>query len=1063
MSWRVTKSPLIAGIITLLISIAMWQFTLSVETETMRGGTFSQTETFAREAQTKFLSAEKNIALMIERFGRPGGFNDETWDFDSAQYLRGYPSSLAITWVDEDYIIRKIMSDLPSLDMVGTDARIIPGTEAYLEKVKAQDAVVTNDIFQIKGDGIVAGDSDLWTMIMYAPFYVGDTFKGFVGSTFNIGAYFSEIQKSFPNLHIRICANGGLIYTSHSEPFDTNHSQYWFKETTIGNTVFQVEATPTPEYDAAMSSTLPNVVLGFGLILTLLISWLVHNKSVIKGNDRLLRRQALALSQASDAMMIYDNDQKLVGMNAATTKLFGYSESEFSAMTVVDLVDSPSDLNRLKREWQASMDFNYTWRDTVSCRTKDGRLIQVSISETRLEDENGKPLGSISMSRDVTEEYEKNVRLQVSEKRFRRLFESNYHGIAIRERGKNGEVKLIEVNQAYLDMVGYSFEELQRFTGYELSATPEDAAISRRVIAQLKRDGFVDETDITYRRKDGSTLDISAMLWKILGEDGEHFQTISMLKDNTARKRAEDLLEEAQHIAKIGSWELDLATGLNAWSPEIYSLLDRDTSTAPDTFKKFSKHLHPDDRSRHEIERKKALAANTPFIHTSRIIMNDGSIKHFQFITHTELNTAGTPTRRSGTIQDVTQQKELEERLRHSENLQSLGQLTGGVAHDFNNILGIVSSTAHFIQMDRKDDSFIDQNMDRILRAVTRGAGLTDKLLSFSRKQRLDAKDIETKPFMSELGKILERTLGRNIRLDINVAPEAWAVHADENQLTNAILNLALNGRDAIGESGHLTIDIKNVFFAADDSLPNEDIEPGGYVAISVSDNGCGMPADVLEKAFEPFFTTKDVGKGSGLGLSMVHGFAEQSNGAATIHSELGVGTRVTLYLPGKQVVVAAHKPRSAPAVSVIQDKYTVLIVEDQPELRLVTDQIIRRLGYKTLLAGNAEEALAIANNAPDLDAAFLDVLLPGGANGTELAERLRTTHPDLKIMFTTGYAAQDVLDRLDNFDHSGVFRKPLEVSDLAETLITILNPADRIAQTGTDNVITLDTSRKRS
>ncbi len=603
-------------------------------------------------------------------------------------------------------------------------------------------------------------------------------------------------------------------------------------------------------------------------------------------------------------------------------------------------------------------------------------------------------------------------------------------------------------------MVGYSLAELQTHTGYELSASPEDEAASRAAIATLKQTGFCDDAEITYRRKDGSTININATMWKILDENGEHFQTISMLKDNTARKRAEDRLEEAQRIAQVGGWDLDLTTNAMTWSPEMYRLNDLAPSEKPYTYEKFCEHLHPDDRDDHERERKESTAAHTPFNRVSRMILRDGSVKHFQFITHTTFDTNNRPVRRSGTLQDVTQQKELEERLRHSEHLQSLGQLTGGVAHDFNNILGIVSSTAHFIQMDRKDDSFIDQNMDRILRAVTRGAGLTDKLLSFSRKQRLDAKDIETKPFITELGKILERTIGRNIRLDINVAPDAWAVHADENQLTNAILNLALNARDAISESGHLTIDIKNVLFTADDNLPNEDIEAGDYVAITVSDNGCGMPADVLDKAFEPFFTTKDVGKGSGLG--------EQSNGAATIRSELGVGTHVTLYLPGKQVEATARKIRSAPAVSSAQDKYTVLVVEDQPELRLVTDQIIRRLGYKTLLAGNAEDALAIANNTPGLDAAFLDVLLPGGANGTELAEQLRETHPDLKIIFTTGYAAQDVLDRLDNFEHSGVFRKPLEVSDLADTLITILNPADRIPRTGTGNVIPLDTARQR-
>ncbi len=306
--------------------------------------------------------------------------------------------------------------------MEGLDVRSLPGTEAYLQAVKKQGAVLTRDIFKIKRADFVPGGSDAWAMVMYAPFTIGEDFKGFVGSMFNMGAYFGEVQKAFPNLHIRVCANGALVYESHSESLDTTHPQYWFEETTIGNTAFQIEATPTPEYAATMSSNLSNVVLGFGLVLTLLISWLAHKNSVILHTDRLLKRQALALSQSSDGMMIFDNDRRLVGLNEATTKLFGYSEAEFLSMKTVELADSVIDREQISRERQASMDLDYTWRDVVPCRTKEGGLIHVSISETRLDDEHGKPMGTISMVRNVTNEVERNAKLRVSEKRFRRLF-----------------------------------------------------------------------------------------------------------------------------------------------------------------------------------------------------------------------------------------------------------------------------------------------------------------------------------------------------------------------------------------------------------------------------------------------------------------------------------------------------------------------------------------------------------------------------------------------------------------------------------------------------------------
>lgn len=1051
MHLRFTKSPLIAGSITLLLSYALWQYTLTIEANNLNGATAGQAEAFTREAEARFAIAAQDLSQMVERFDRTDGFTREIWDFDASQFLRAHPAALNVSWVDDQYILTWTATRNGEVGPVGLDVRSIPGTQVFLDRVRRENAVQSREIFKVE-------DSEIWAHPIYVPVTVNNAFNGFVGTLFNTGDFLQQIHSSFPGMHVRVCANGALVYESHAEPITSSHPQYWLKELTFGNTVFQVEVVPTRAFAASMMSHLSDSILAFGIILTLLVAWVAHKNSVIRRSAQLIKRQSLALSQTDDAMLMSDTNHRVIGVNEAASELFGFSETELLSMNPRDLIDSSHDIERLAHEWQASIELGLTWRDTVPCRTKDGKLIQVSISANSLDDERGNPIGTISMARDVTAEHERNAKLRVSEKRFRSIFESNYNGIAIRERDENGDLKLIEANQTYLDMLGYSLAELQNHTGYELSASPEDEAISREAIATLRRTGFSDDVDITYRRKSGSTIDISATMWKILDENGGHFQTISMLKDNTARKSAERRMDEAQRIAKIGGWDLDLMSGVMTWSPEMYRLFNRDTSQKPYGYKKFSTLIHPDDHDDHERERNEASAAHTPFDRVSRVIMSDGSVKYMHFITHTTFDANGKPMRRSGTVQDVTQQKELEERLRHTETLQSLGQLTGGVAHDFNNILGIISSTAHFMKMDRDTDQFVEQNVDRILRAVNRGAGLTDKLLSFSRKQRLVAKNIETNTFVVELGKVLERTLGENVQLDIKVAPDAWAVYADENQLSNAILNLALNGRDAMDESGHLIIDVKNIHFEEGDDLPSDALEPGDYVALSVTDNGSGMSPETLEKAFEPFFTTKDVGKGSGLGLSMVHGFAEQSQGAATIQSEYGIGTRVTLFLPGKEITIPTAKTVTPAALTTSHGKYTILVVEDQPELRLVTDQILRRLGYKTLLAGNAEDALALAANTQYLDAAFLDVLLPGGVNGTVLAQKLRETHPTLKIMFTTGYASQDVLERLQNFDHDGVFRKPLEVSELAETLVTVLNP---ISKTEENNVVNLEDARR--
>ncbi|MBN0977923.1 response regulator [Pseudomonas hygromyciniae] len=347
-----------------------------------------------------------------------------------------------------------------------------------------------------------------------------------------------------------------------------------------------------------------------------------------------------------------------------------------------------------------------------------------------------------------------------------------------------------------------------------------------------------------------------------------------------------------------------------------------------------------------------------------------------------------------------------EEALRQSQKMEAVGQLTGGIAHDFNNMLtGIIGSLELLrrrLARGRLDD--LDSLIDLGVTSANRAAGLTHRLLAFSRRQSLDSKPVEINQLVTSMGELLHRSLNESIALDMQLSGQLWTAEADPNQLESALLNLALNARDAMPEGGKMVVETRNrhldnVFTAAYGTLT-----PGDYVELSVSDTGCGMPENVINRAFDPFFTTKPIGQGTGLGLSMIYGFARQSHGHVIIHSEVGKGTTVSLFLPRFIGEFTADAPLNPAQLPFANAGETVLIVEDDPAVRVLVSQVLSELGYAFVEAGDADSALPIIESSQRIDLLISDVGLPG-MNGRQLAEIGRQIRPDLKVLFITGYA----------------------------------------------------------
>ena len=347
-----------------------------------------------------------------------------------------------------------------------------------------------------------------------------------------------------------------------------------------------------------------------------------------------------------------------------------------------------------------------------------------------------------------------------------------------------------------------------------------------------------------------------------------------------------------------------------------------------------------------------------------------------------------------------------EDALRQSQKMEAVGQLTGGIAHDFNNMLtGIIGSLELLrrrVSRGKLDD--LDSLIDLGVTSANRAAGLTHRLLAFSRRQSLDSKPVEINQLVTAMGELLQRSINESIKLEMRLSGELWTAEADPNQLESALLNLVINARDAMPSGGQLVVETTNrhldsVFTAAYGTL-----KPGDYVELSVSDTGCGIPESVMSRVFDPFFTTKPIGQGTGLGLSMIYGFARQSHGHVSLHSEVGKGTTVSLFLPRFMGEVTANEIADPALLPFANAGETVLIVEDDPAVRVLVSAVLKELGYAFVEAGDADTAVPIIESDQRIDLLISDVGLPG-MNGRQLAEIGRQIRPELKVLFITWYA----------------------------------------------------------
>ncbi len=397
-----------------------------------------------------------------------------------------------------------------------------------------------------------------------------------------------------------------------------------------------------------------------------------------------------------------------------------------------------------------------------------------------------------------------------------------------------------------------------------------------------------------------------------------------------------------------------------------------------------------------------------------------------------------------GIIRDISERKEADkerEQLRQAQKMEALGQLTGGIAHDFNNILAIIMGNLDFLYEKTDDQDPLREYIQPSIEAAEHGSELTQRLLAFGRKQTLQPKVISVNDLITSMSKLAKRTLGERIEIRLSLAQDLWNTKIDPRQLENALLNLSINARDAMPKGGKLIYETQNIYLDENYAAHNLDVVPGDYALVAISDTGTGMTPEIIEKAFEPFFTTKTVGKGSGLGLSMVYGFVKQSRGHIKIYSEVGQGTSVKIYLPRSldDAAIMEEKVTILPVNTENKGK-TILVVEDNPEVLKLTSSIVESLGYTVITALTGDAALKIINEkGATIDLLLTDVMLPGEINGPVLARQAKAQYPNLRVLFNSGYAEHAIFQSglLDEGVH--LIGKPFRKQQLAEKIQEVL------------------------
>jgi PAS domain S-box-containing protein len=670
----------------------------------------------------------------------------------------------------------------------------------------------------------------------------------------------------------------------------------------------------------------------------------------------------------------------------------------------------------------------------------DGRVTTWLATSVPLRDDSGAVKYVVGVTLDITKRKQAERALAASERDYRQLVEAQTE-LVTRFRP---DTSMTFVNPAYCRYHGQPPAALLG-TRWMEQVYPDDRPAIEQFLASLTPEN---PSGACEHRVVLASGEIRWQQWSDTGRfdaEGRPVEYLSVGRDVTERKLAEQKLRESErrmrHLVESAgvvpyTWDIE-AERYSYIGPQIERLFGHSPAQWTDNAK-WMQILHPDDRARVEGKLQEFLRQPADGSMEYRMLKPDGSVVWVRDIIQIETDENG---RRVGygTVVDVTDSKLREGQLLQAQKMEAVGQLTSGIAHDFNNLLMIVTVNLDML-LPRLDpnDTLARELAEAALAAGLDGGELTRQLLTYARKQPMQAVPVDLNALVTRSVALLRRTLSNIVDIETVLADGLWPIESDPAQLEAALTNLAINARDAMPVGGRLTIATSNLHLEAQSAAANGELKPGDYVVLAVADTGSGIPADIIGRVFEPFFTTKPTGKGSGLGLSMIYGFAKQSDGHVEVESEVDRGTTVRLYLPR-----ATHVPARAPAPACRGEAAAaagelILVVEDNATVRKSVVRQLHKLGYRTIEAEDGQEALAMLERDPRIDLLFSDVVMPGGMSGRQLAAAVRRRRPDIKILLTSGFPDK-AGDARSGERNEQVLGKPYRQRDLALKLREVL------------------------
>ncbi len=748
------------------------------------------------------------------------------------------------------------------------------------------------------------------------------------------------------------------------------------------------------------------------------------------------------------SIFLKDLEGRYVVINSAFSELLSLEEEDIIGKRVDELGIFDQDyIDEITRFDQEVMRTRQVIRRECRPKLPSGRPVITMLTKFPILDANGDLTGIGSMETDITPQKQAERQLSISEQRLRDIADATSDWFW----ELDADLRFSYVSARYEEVAGVSPGLLygKRYEDvYWRSAERQPELWKAFFKAVADKTDFSDFVHDDFRC-DGVRRVIQHTGKAIFDSTGNFVGYRGASTDITARKQAEEALKaseaqlrHAQKMARIGVFIWDDVTNHCVFCSESLAALVgcsvahyiecRGTQDISIGF------VHPDDRDHYEEVVAAAFAGAAPYDVEYRCRNAAGEYIHCRELGEPELDESGRQIRTFGTVQDITLAKQAEVALRESEDrlaqaqkMEAVGQLTGGVDHDFNNLLSVILGNVELLE-ERLGTG--DRAVQAIIRAATRGSELTDQLLAFSRRQPLRPRVIDLVKLVFGMKKMLSRTLGSDIEIVVESDPDLWRAFADPGQLENAFLNLAINARDAMPDGGRLTVSCTNLSVGKDGAPQQMEIAGGDYVVLTVADQGMGMAAEVVSRAFEPFFTTKEVGQGSGLGLSMVYGFAKQSSGGVTINSQKGQGTRIKLFLPRVKDPTSRLDDGDGEEDDVPPCGHNelILVVEDSRDLRVLTVKMLESLGFRGLGVASADEARRALDGEEPVDLILCDVLLPGGLSGPDFIRSLSKAQSGIKVLYMSGYSTESLAEAGQLDSGFMVLGKPFSYEDLA-------------------------------